>query len=351
MPVIVKVAPMVAIIRAAQAWLWLCLLIVLGVVPGHAQSAEEFYRGKTVSVVVGFPPGGTYDRYARLVAQHLPRHVPGQPTVIVQNMPGAGTMTAVHHLSLNAPKDGTTIVAFASQLATQAILEPGNVKFDRSKIALLGSISRDVSTCFTWHTVGPKSWSDLVKHPDGLFFGGPAKSTTAYQAAAVLKGVFGIKVKFIMGYPGSGDRRLAIEKGELNADCGSWLSTPGDWIRDKKIDVFARLSEMATPDMPAGVPYIRDLAKTEDDRKIIDFVFSIGEISKPYAVSAEVPQDRIETLRKAFNAMSKDPEFIARAEKEKLPLSFVAADKAQAIIENIYTTPPELVAKAKAILE
>jgi tripartite-type tricarboxylate transporter receptor subunit TctC len=108
---------------------------------------------------------------------------------------------------------------------------------------------------------------------------------------------------------------------------------------------------MATPDMPAGVPYIRDLAKTEDDRKIIDFVFSIGEISKPYAVSAEVPQDRIETLRKAFNAMSKDPEFIARAEKEKLPLSFVAADKAQAIIENIYTTPPELVAKAKAILE
>lgn len=325
--------------------------MLAGTSAGQAQSTDQFYKGKTVSVVVGYPPGGAYDRYARLMAQFLSRHLPGQPTVIVQNMPGGGTLTAMQYLTLTAPKDGTTIVAFTSQLITQSLLEPENYRFDFGKIAMLGSLSREAASCFTWHALGLRTYDDIVKSKAQLLFGGPAKSSTAYQAAAVLKNLLGVEMKFILGYPGSSERRIAVESGELNAYCGSWVSTPRDWVKDKKIDVFVRLSEYVDEDMPKGLPHIGELAKSSADKQIIDFVFSSGEISKPFAVSAEVPKDRLALLRKAFDAVASDPDFVAQAAKEKLPISHMPAQEAQAIADRISATPPAMIDKAKAILE
>jgi tripartite-type tricarboxylate transporter receptor subunit TctC len=303
-----------------------------------------------MTMVVGYPPGGAYDRYARLMAQHLPRHLPGGPSMIVQNMPGAGSLKAVQYLDLTAPTDGTTIVAFAPGLITQSVLEPENVKIDFRSVALIGSLSREASVCYTWYTLGLKSWEDVAKRTEDLKFGAVAKSSTSYRNNAVLTKLLGIKIRQVIGYPGDSEQQVAIEAGELDGTCNTLVSTPKAWIKDKKINFFVSFSETPAAGMPA-LPFAGDLAKTKDDKQIFHFIFSVGEIARPFAVSAKVPADRLALLRSAFEAMVKDPAFLAEADKANLPISHVPAAQAQSIVGKIYATPPELVAKAKVILE
>ncbi len=226
-----------------------------------AQSPADFYKGKTINVIVGFSPGGGYDQYARALARHMGNHIPGNPTLVVQNAPGAGSLTAVRRVEGNLPKDGTAIVTFNPALITESITEPEKTNFKFTDVAFIGSVTRDFRVCFMWHATGAKTWDDAMNRKE-VIFGSTARGTGAYVNQAILRNVFGMRARQIMGYPGSAEQRLGIERGELDGDCGSWSSIPEEWIRDKKINAFVSFSPLKTPDMPQDLPFIGDLAKT-----------------------------------------------------------------------------------------
>lgn len=317
----------------------------IGLLPGMA-AADDFYKGKTVNIVVGFSPGGGYDTYARTLARHIGNHIPGEPTVIVQNMPGAGSLTAVRALEATQPKDGTVIVTFNPGQITESLTDPGKVKLKFSDYAFIGSITRDFRVCYAWHATGIKNWDDLTKTKE-FILGATAPGVSSYVNGAILRNVFGLKVRQVVGFPGSAEQRLAIERGELHGDCGSWSSIPDDWVREKKINPLVRFSPVSTPDMPANIPYSGALAKTEEQKRILNIVGAAGELGRPYIVSKQVPKDRLEILRKAFDATMRDKAFLSDAEKQSLPVNPANGEEAEKVIAEIYSASPDLVEKAK----
>jgi len=323
----------------------LAALTIASATAGMA-AADDFYKGKTVTIVVGFSPGGGYDTYARTLARHIGNHIPGNPTVIVQNMPGAGSLTAVRHLDATAPKDGTVITAFNPGQITESLTDPGKVKLKFSDYAFLGSITRDFRVCYAWHATGIKSWQDLIKAKE-FILGATAPGVSSYVNGAILRNVFGLNVRQVVGFPGSAEQRLAIERGELHGDCGSWSSIPGDWIAAKKINPLVRFSPVSTPDMPQDIPFAGDLAKTAEQKRILAIVGAAGELGRPYIVSKEVPKERLAILRKAFDATVRDKAFLSDAEKQRLPVNPATGEEAEKIIAEIYDAPPDLVEKAK----
>jgi tripartite-type tricarboxylate transporter receptor subunit TctC len=314
-----------------------------------AQSQTSFYEGKTINIVVGFSPGGGYDRYARLLARHIGKHIPGKPSAVVQNMPGAGSLVAVRHLDTTAPRDGTVIVAFNPGLIMESLTEPEKVKLNFSNLAWIGSISRDMRVCYAWHATGLKTWDDIVKR-DEFIIGGTAPGSSSYNNSATLKNVFGLKIRRVLGYPGSAEQRLAIERGELEGDCGSWSSINPEWRQANKVNPFVRFSKGKAPDLP-DVPFVGDFAKTPEQKEVIQFLTSVSEFGTPVVMSKQVPSERLEVIRKAFDETMRDPEFLAEAQKSQLPVDPIPAGEAGEIIESIYKSPPELIVKARDALK
>jgi tripartite-type tricarboxylate transporter receptor subunit TctC len=312
----------------------------------QAQDAAEFYKGKNVNILVGFSPGGGYDQYARLLSRHIGKYTPGNPNFIVQNAPGAGSLTAVRRIEGNLPKDGTAIVTFNPALITEGITEPERTKFNFTDVTYIGSITRDFRVCYMWGAKKEKTWDDVMNAKE-LIFGGTAKGTGSYVNGAILRNVFGARIRHILGFPGSAEQRLAIERGELDGDCGSFSSIGDDWIRDKKINVFVMFSPVKTPDMP-DVPFIGTFAKTEEQKGVLQILTAAGELGRPYIVSKSVPAYRVNALRQGFDATMKDKQFLAEAQKEGLPVYPVDGKEAGEIVANIYKFPQDLVAKAKA---
>jgi tripartite-type tricarboxylate transporter receptor subunit TctC len=234
--------------------------MMLAAAPAAAQDAASFYKGKTVRIIVGFSPGGGYDVYARLVARHLARHIPGGPTVVVQNMPGAASLKAVQYLGAGAPADGTALVTFNAGLITQSLTIPDKVKVKFLDYAWIGNVSEDFRVCFTWNGTGIKNWQDFLARPK-VTFGNTGVGTSAYIDDRMLSDLFGVKMHAVMGYPGSADKRIAIERGELDGDCGSWTSMPDNWLREHKVTLLIRFSKSLAPGMPADLPYAGDLLK------------------------------------------------------------------------------------------
>ena len=322
-------------------------LIVAG--GAQAQSAAEFYKGKTVNIIVGFTPGGGYDQYARLLSRHIGKYTPGNPNYVVQNAPGAGSLTAVRRIEGNLPKDGTAIVTFNPALITEGVTVPERTKFNFTDVSYIGSITRDFRVCYIWGAKGLKTWDEVMKAPL-LNFGGTGKGTGSYVNGAILRNVFGAKIKHILGFPGSAEQRLAIERGELDGDCGSFSSIGDDWIRDKKINVFVSFAPTKTPDMP-DAPYIMNFAKTDEQKAVLKILSAAGELGRPYIVSKSVPADRVTALRQAFDATMKDKTFLAEAKKEGLPVYPIDGKEAGEIVGQIYKFPKELVEKAKQAAE
>ena len=211
-----------------------------------AQDAATFYKGKTVRLVVGFTPGGGYDVYARALGRHFGRHIPGNPTVVVQNMPGAASLKSVQYLTAGAPTDGTLITTFNPGLLTQSLTSPDKVPVKFLDYAWIGNVSEDFRVCFTWNGTGIKNWQDFLAK-DRVTFGNTGVGTSAYIDDRMLSDLFGVKLHAVMGYPGSADKRVAIERGELDGDCGSWTSMPEDWLRDNKITLLIRFSRKLAP--------------------------------------------------------------------------------------------------------
>ncbi len=313
-----------------------------------AQSLAEFYRGKTVRVIVGFSSGGGYDQYARLLVRHMGRHTPGNPTYIVQNMPGAASLKSVLYLDQGASTDGTTIATFNPGLLSQSLTIPEKVNVDFRRFAWIGNISEDFRVCFTWHAKNLKTF-DQVKSARQIIFGTTGVGTSAYIEGRMLDEVFGVNLRQVQGYPGSADKRIAIERGELDGDCGSWTSLPDDWLRDNKINLFVRFSKNLTADMPKDLLYAGSLITDPETKATFDLLMSGAEVGRPYMAPSALPADRLAGLRTAFNATMKDTEFLSDARKQRLEVNAQTGEEVVATIAQIYKTPSAAIKRARVI--
>jgi tripartite-type tricarboxylate transporter receptor subunit TctC len=317
--------------------------------PARAQSAADFYKGKTVNIVVGFTTGGGFDANARLLARHIGKYIPGNPNVIVQNMPGAASLTSVQYLDATAPKDGTVIDTYNFGQIIDAKMSPERIKVDFRKFNWIGSISVDLSACFVWNTIPGKTLEDFKKHGQ-LNFGLTGTGTSNDVNTRIIKNIFGMNIKQIAGYPGSAEQKLAVERGELDGGCGNWSSMPPDWIAEKKFTAFIKSSNTTPPDMDPSVPWGAAIAPNDHARELIKFILGAGEVGRPYMMSLSVPADRVKIVRDAFDKSVKDPAFIADADKLRLPVSPKNGAESLKVIEDLYSVPDSLVAEAKKIV-
>jgi tripartite-type tricarboxylate transporter receptor subunit TctC len=325
--------------------------LVIAVCAGVAlvpAAAQDFYRGKTVTILVGFSPGGGFDINARVLARHIGHHIPGNPNVVVQNMPGAGSLTAIHYMELTAPKDGTVIDIFNFGNIGESRLNTDKIKIDFRKFNWIGSISQDLTVCYVWHAMGVKTLAELQK-VSRVHMGLTGMGSSSDTNQRILKNIFKVPVQQVAGYPGSAEQRIAIERRELDGDCGAWSSIPLEWIEGHKIVPVIRSGPIFAPDMPRDIPYSVDIAPSEQDRQVLRLLLASAQVGRPFIASQAVPPERTRILRDAFNATVKDPQFIAEAEKLRLPISPKTGEEALKIVEDIYATPDDIVQAAKKI--
>jgi tripartite-type tricarboxylate transporter receptor subunit TctC len=325
-------------------------IAVAAIVTATAASAQDFYKGKTISIIAGFSPGGGYDANARLLARHMGRHIPGNPSIIVQNMPGAGSLNAVNYLNNTAAKDGTVLNTFNFGAIGEARLSPQKIKIDFRKFNWIGSISQDLTVCYVWHTLGVKTLADLVKKPK-VHYGSTGAGSSSDLNQKIMKNIFGVKLQQVSGYPGSAEQRMAIQRGELDGDCGAWSSIPADWIRDKKINPVIKSSPATAADMPPGVPFSIDIAPDERSRQIMRLLLASNQLGRPFIASAAVPAERVKILRDAFAVTVKDPKFVADATKMRLPVSPTIGEDALKVVEGIYRIPDDIVVAARKVIK
>jgi tripartite-type tricarboxylate transporter receptor subunit TctC len=312
----------------------------------HAESVEDFYRGKTVTVTIGYSAGGGYDLYARLLSRYLGKYIPGQPTVVPQNREGAGSLRNALYLYGAAPKDGTVLGTFSRGMAVAPLLN--DAQFDASKFTWIGSISTDVNVCVTWTTSPVKTFDDMLSKP--FTMGGEGVGSDPDSFALMFKNVFGAKLKLVSGYPGTNDISLAMERGEVDGMCGiSWSTMKtrhADWIDGKKINVLVQAALRKDPDL-AAVPLVMDLAKTPEQTQILRMILASQEMARPFAAPPGIPEDRKRALIEAFDKTMKDREFLAEAEKMKADVNPVSAASIESLVNEVYKTPKDVVAKAK----
>ena len=317
----------------------------------HAQGPADFYKGKTLELQIGYSSGGGYDLYARLIARHLGKHMPGHPQVVPKNMAGAGGMRLANWLNSAAPKDGTVVGAVSRAMAFEPLLGNKAAQYDGTKFNWIGSANDEVSVCVAWHTSGVTSYEDVLTRELAVGSGGVADDT--YQFPAVLNGMLGTRFKMVTGYPGGNEINLAMERNEVQGRCGfPWSTvkaTRQSWVDEKKINLLMQFSLAKHADLP-GVPLVVDLAKNDEQRQVLKLIFSRQVMGRPYAAPPGVPKDRADALRKAFMATMTDPEFLAEIEKAKLEITPVAGDKLERLVLDMYQTPPVVAEKAAALI-
>jgi tripartite-type tricarboxylate transporter receptor subunit TctC len=310
--------------------------------------AEDFYKGKTLRITVGFPPGGGFDANGRLLARYIGRHIPGTPEVIVMNTPGAASATSIAHLDVNLPTDGTVIDEFNFGLLGDSLLQPAKTAFDFRHYAWIGSIAEDVTTCFVWRDDAPRTIAEMRGHH--YLFGDAGAGSSEDLNTKILQRVFKLDITEARGYAGSAEVRIAIERREVEGACGSWSSLPADWLTSPKFHPLLRTAKSVPEGMSADVPYILDLAPDDNARQVVRFLLAGGELGRPFIASSAVPTDRIDILRAAFAATVKDPDFIAEAKKLRLPISPRTGAEAVRAVEQLYATPPEIIEAARKVV-
>jgi tripartite-type tricarboxylate transporter receptor subunit TctC len=337
---------------AIRKWALAAFVAALPVSAGQAQSPAEFYKGKTVELYIGYSVGGAYDAYARLLARHMGKHIPGNPAIVPKNMEGAGSLRLANWLYGVAAKDGTVFGIIGRGIPFDPLLGRGGAQFDAAKFSWIGSANDEVSICAAWHTTPINTFDDLTTKE--MIVGGTGGSADTDQFPRVLNGVFGTKMKVISGYPGGNDINLAMERGEVQGRCGwSWSSveaTHPTWVKDKKIRILAQLSLAKHPDLP-HVPLIMDLAKNEEQQKILKLIFARQVMGRPFLAPPNIPADRLAALRKGFMDTMKDPEFLAEAKKSELEITPVGGEEIQKLVEEVYQTPKDVVTKASAMVK
>jgi tripartite-type tricarboxylate transporter receptor subunit TctC len=319
--------------------------------PAAAQPAADFYRSKTLTLIVGYSVGGGYDTYARVLARHMARHLPGNPSIIVQNMPGAGSLRAANYLYAVAPKDGSVFGIFSRGMAMEPLIGSSATQYDSRKFTWLGSATNEVSVCAIWHTSAVKNWGDMLAKP--FTVGGEGSGSDPDIFSAMLRNAFGVKVKTVSGYPGSNEVALAMERGEVDGRCGwSWSSmkaTRADWLAGKKVNVVVQLSLNKSPEL-THVPIVTEFATTERQRQILQLILSRQVMGRPFAAPPGVPDDRKQALRAAFDATMADAEFRADVTSRGLEVNPVSGIEVDRLMAQLYDTTPDAIAETKAAI-
>ncbi len=326
-------------------------LLLVATPGGRAQSVADFYKGKTVDLYIGYSVGGAYDLYARMIARHIGKHIPGNPTVLPKNMEGAGSLRLANWLYNVAPKDGSAMAIIGRGTGFDPLLGNAKAQFDGTKFTWIGSANNEVSICVAWHTSGITKFEELLTKE--LVVGGTSSSADTDQFPKIVNGVLGTKMRVVTGYPGGNEVGLAMERGEVQGRCGwSWSSvksTHQKWIDEKQFSILVQLALDKHPDLP-DVPLVIDLAKSQEQRQILRLIFARQVMGRPFLAPPGVPQDRVDALRKAFMDTMTDKDFLADTEKAKMEITPVAGDKLQELVKEIYATPKELADKAAAMI-
>ncbi len=318
--------------------------------PAHADQVADFYKDRTVTLIAGYSSGGGFDLYARVVASHLGRHIPGQPRIIVQNMPGAGSMRAANHLYNVASKDGS-VIALTRSPVIQPLVGSSGAAFDATKFTWLGSGASDLTVCALLGNPKVNTMADAAQTQFTLGGLGPGSDEDMY--AKILRKLFGLKIHLVSGYPGGAEMILAVERGELDGRCG-WayssikISKP-DWIAQKKIRILNVLAAQRSPELP-DVPAIMEFATSERQKQILGFVLNAQTLGRPFAAPPGVPADRAAALRKAFDNSMADPALLAEMKAKKLDVAPVGWRSIEALLGNLYSTPKAVVTETRAII-
>jgi tripartite-type tricarboxylate transporter receptor subunit TctC len=329
----------------AVTLLALLALMTLAAMPAAAQSVEAFYRGRTVTLAIGFSVGGGYDLYARLLARHLGNHIPGKPSILPQNREGAGSQRALLYLYNAAPKDGSVIGTLSRSMAVAPLI--AEAPFDARKFSWLGSISSDVSVCMTWYASPIKTYEDMLEK--SFTMAGLGSQADPDIFALMLRNVFGVKLKLVSGYPGTSDATLAMERGEVAGVCGvSWSTAKArhmDWLRAGRVNMPVQLGLRKEAEI-AAVPAVTDLVKDDEQRQVVRLILAGQAMARPYAAPPGIPPDRQQALIAAFDATMKDQAFLADAEKIQADVNPVTAAEIDRLLAEVYATPGPIVARA-----
>ena len=329
------------------------LLAASGAAQARADDLAEFYKGKQINVVVGYGPGGGYDVYTRLLARFMPEYIPGKPTMVIQNMPGAGSLRAANWVANVAPKDGTALGVFGAPAALEPLFGNNNAQFETVKFAWLGNMIRDTAACATWHNSGIKGLQDVIDAKTEVVFGASGPGSYANQHALVLKHMLGAKLRVITGFKGIKDIGLALERGEVQAACAMALSTSkAAFDANVKKGELKYLVQFGKQNVPyfGDAPNFYAMLKTEEQRKVADVFFAQSEIARPLIGPPGMPPATVAALSKAMADALKDPALLAEAARIGIDIEpMSAAETAQSFID-IYKTPPEMVQKAREIM-
>ena len=322
----------------------LCVAALTATRSVQADALSDFYRGKTVTMYIGVPPSGAYDVYARVIARYMGNYIPGNPTLIAKNRPGAASLALMNDLFNVLPKDGTAIGAFTRSIALEQLLGRPGSHFDPTKVNWLGSANNETSVCAVWHTAGIKTPQDFMEKPVLLAGTAPGAETDMYPTA--LNNLLGTHFKIITGYPGANDLTLAMERGETQGRCGwTWssiTSTSPDLLEQHKIGIMIQLAADRHPDLK-DVPSVLEFAKSPEDKQALELIFSSQIMGRPFAAPPNLPVDRLKALRDAFDATMKDADFRATLAKQKLDVTPVSGVELQALVDKMFAMPADVV--------
>jgi len=334
----------------------LCALIaVVGFVKvGECASVDDFYKGKTVKIVVGFSAGGGFDTYARAISRHMSKHIPGNPGIVVENMTGAGSLIAANHVYKVAKPDGLTIGHFIGGFFLGQVLGQPGIEFDARKFEFIGAPVSDHVVCALTKASGITSVEKWMASKTPVKMGGLAPGTsTPDNATRILKAALGLPIQLVTGYKGTADVRLAADGGELAGGCWGWDSISVTWrkaLDSGDVAVILQANRKNHPDLP-NVPQAIKLAKSDESRRMIDVgIHGDSDIVRTYTLPPGTPKDRLQILRKAFEATLKDPEFAADAKKARLNIDYIPADEIERDIAGLFKLDPGLVGKLKDVL-
>jgi tripartite-type tricarboxylate transporter receptor subunit TctC len=332
--------------------IFLCACGAALATPGQADPVEDFYKGKTITVITSTGVGGPFDLTARALAKYMPRYIPGRPTMIVKNMPGGGHVLATNYMYTQAAKDGTFIATVNNIIPLHQVLDGRGVRFDARKFNWLGSTGGSNLMTWAWHTSGFKTINDVMQRELIAGATGMGSGTFIYPNATNV--VVGTKFKIVMGYASTAEIDLAMERGEIAARAGAslagMLQEHADWVREKKVIALVQVGAEREKDYP-DVPLMQDLAKTQEQRQVLNLVSSPPALGRPFFTTQEVPADRVAALRKAFDATMADEGFLAEAKQLGLDMNPMTGERVAAIVDDTINAPAESVAKAKAAIE
>ena len=336
---------------------WLPIAVVTGLVllisvPARPAS-DDFYRGKTIRIIVGFAAGGGFDTYSRAIARHMGRSIPGNPTFVVENMTGAGSLITANHVYKVAKPDGLTIGHFIGGLIMQQVMGGSGIEFDARKFELIGVPIKENVVCALRKESGITSVESWLAAKAPVKLGGTAPGSTTDDVAKILKEAIGLPIQLVSGYKGTADIRLAADSGEIAGGCWAWESVKVTWrkaLDTKDVNVVLQAIPKPHPEL-SGVPLAINFAKTDEARKLLDAgVHDTQIFTRPYVLPPGTPKNRVQILRKAFLDTLKNKEFLAEAEKTKLDVDAVPGEQVEKIIAGLFKLEPSLVAKLKAIL-